>query len=218
MKAPESSGGFDRKLVPQGTHLATCYSMIQLGTVEQEYMGETKMLHKVMLTFEIPEETITIKKDDKEVELPMSISKEYTFSMGDKATLRKDLESWRGKAFTEEEAKNFEIDVLLSKPCLLNIVHKTSRSGKERAEIAGISPLMKGMAKPTQINKSVLFSFDTWDLEVFNSLPEWIRKKIESSQEYQAKGALAKFDMPEIPEDEPLELSSANDAEDDLPF
>ena len=35
-----------REIVPSGTHIARCYSMIHIGTVEWEWQGETKYSNK----------------------------------------------------------------------------------------------------------------------------------------------------------------------------
>lgn len=215
MKAPINQGGYDRKLVPEGTHLAICYQMIQIGTVEEQYMGETKSQHKIMLTFEVPNELIEIEKDGEKKSFPMSISKEYTFSMGDRANLRKDLEGWRGKVFSDEEALAFELDVLLNKPCLINVVHKTSAAGKQRAEIRSISSVMKGMEIPKQTNKSLLFDFEHWDDQVLESMHEWIRNKIKSSMEYKARVNPA---LNEVKPNSNDAVVVMDEADDDLPF
>jgi len=52
----KAGGGTPRELVPAGSHVARCYSMIHIGTIETTYMDETKLQNKVRLTFEIPAE------------------------------------------------------------------------------------------------------------------------------------------------------------------
>src|ERR1700761_8167252 len=105
--------------VPAGTHLGICYRVIDLGTQETNFSGEVKHQHKVMLSWEIPEE----KMDDGR---PFAISQSYTWSMHEKAKLRKDLEAWRGAAFAAKDfgEGGFDIRNLLDKPCTLSIVHK----------------------------------------------------------------------------------------------
>lgn len=220
MKAPKNEGGYDRKLVPEGTHLGICYQMIEIGKVQEEYMGESKIIHKVMLTWEIPEERIEFEKDGEKIDIPMAISKEYTFAMGEKATLRKDLTGWRGKAFEEQEAQDFELDVLLGKPCLITVIHKTSKAGKERAEVASISKIMKGMAVPPTHNKLMLLDYENWDQEVFNALPEWIQNKIKSSDNYKAMVALQSMDTPTVPQSEGYKVTPITEEieDDDFPF
>ncbi len=78
---------------------------------------------------------------------PFMISKNYTISLNEKANLRKDLESWRGRPFTAEELDGFDLEKLKGINCLLNIVEATSKQGKKYAKIASITPLMKGMEK-----------------------------------------------------------------------
>ncbi|MHA1379626.1 MAG: hypothetical protein ACTSRG_14730 [Candidatus Helarchaeota archaeon] len=44
-------------------------------------------------------------------------------SLHAKATMRKFLESWRGKKFTKEELEGFDLQKILGKPCQLQIIH-----------------------------------------------------------------------------------------------
>jgi hypothetical protein len=201
-----------RELVPAGNQVARCYSMVHLGTNIEEYMGEKKAMNKVRISWELPEEMRVF--DEAKGEQPMSISKEYTLSMFEKANLRKELEGWRGKGFTEEEAKVFDITKLLGKSCLLNIIHKTSKSGNEYAVINSISSLPKGMTCPKQINPTFEFNFqDKFDLKVLESLPQFMKDKIKTSVEFKAINN---------PEDQDLTHDDGYtpDAEpaDDLPF
>lgn len=175
-----------KKIVPAGSHVARCYSMIEIGTVETEYLGQEKMLHKVIIDFELPLELAVFKEGDPEK--PFVISKEYTLSFVDKANLRKHLESWRGKAFTDEEAANFDITKLCGVPCMLNIVHKSSSDGtKTYANIASVSPIPKGLTCPDQINPTRILAYDSWDQSVFMSLPNWLSEKIEGTPEFKSK-------------------------------
>jgi hypothetical protein len=51
--------GFDP--VPEGTHNAVCYALIDLGTHLDEKFGNRN--HKLVIIFEIPTERIEIEKD-----------------------------------------------------------------------------------------------------------------------------------------------------------
>ena len=185
MKAPEPQFT-PRTLVPQGNHLAICYEMIEVGTVEEDYMGQSKILPKVRITWELPHETIEVDG----VQKPMAISNEYTFSMGDRATLRRDLESWRGAKFTEEQARDFDIERLLGHPCLLNVIHKTSQtSGKTYEQISAVTPPTKGMSIPKLQNAISVLSYEKFDVEKFEALPDFIKNKMKTSQEYKERVA-----------------------------
>lgn len=203
----KKSGG-DFKRVNPGTYVARCYSMIEIGTITEEYAGEKKRQHKVMLTWELPTE-LEIFDADKGEE-PYAVSKTYTLSMHEKATLRRDLESWRGQGFTEKEAEAFDITALLGKPCMLSIIHRPGKvdPSKIYVEIASISNMPRGLACPDQINPTRMLSFDNWNQELYDGLSDYVKDKIASSEEYAKmnagtpepqlveEGAKAKNDLP----------------------
>jgi hypothetical protein len=179
--------------------------MIEIGTIKEEsgiYAGKEQK--KVRLTWELTHEHHDFGNGLE----PFSISKEFTLSMNEKATLRKMLESWRGVPFTEDEAKRFDVTKLLSKSCLLNVIHKKSGSGKDYADIASIATLPKNMERPQQINPRLELSFDNWNSGIFDTLPDFIKNKIKSSKEYKAMTAPPPSEAP---------IAEPNST-DDLPF
>jgi hypothetical protein len=206
-----SSSGSDFKPVDAGTYVARCYSMVHIGTIEQEYMGEIKEMNKVRISWELPTELKVFKEEKGEQ--PCSVSKEFTLSLHEKANLRKFLESWRGKGFTDEEAKIFNVTNLLGKPCMISIIHKTSKNGKLYAEISAVSTLPKGMTCPAQINENFEFTFTPYTPEKFDELPDWLKDKIKTSKEYRALNEPENTDTNSEIDDPSLPNSN-----DDLPF
>ncbi len=204
--AKESEVKFE--LVPAGNHIARCYSMIEIGTEEQEFQGKKKSLYKVRVTWELPNEKKVF--DPSKGEQPFSISKDYTLSMFDQAALRQDLESWRGKPFNETEAKAFDITKLIGVPCLLNVVHTKSQKGSDYSKIAGVTPLPKGFICPPQVNTSFVFAYDEWNDQKFAGLPEYLRKRIEATPEFKKR-----LDGPLV-DNEPMFQN--DEQHDDLPF
>ena len=99
--------------VPPGMHLARCYRVVDLGTQKSEYLGTIKHLPKVMLQFEVHGEDEAGKPIVTAKNEPMTISKTFTLSLAEKATLRKDLQTWRGREFTPEELRGFELKNVL---------------------------------------------------------------------------------------------------------
>lgn len=205
--ATNTGSGANYDPAPQGNHVARCISMVHIGTVEEEYLGEKKMQNKVRITWELPEEKKVFKEENGEQ--PFVLSKEFTLSMHEKSTLRKWLESWRGKAFTEEESKQFDVAKLVGAPCLLNVIHKEKKDKTMRADIASVSTLPKGMVCPEAINPMIVFSVSDFNQEIFDTFPDFIKDKIKSSREYKA------MQQPNVVEISP---STANDETDDLPF
>ena len=184
LTATDSGGNFKR--VPAGAHIARCFSIIDCGTqTTNGQYGET-IARKVRLGWELfgedeNNEPLTIEFDGKV--MPMTISKTYTLSLGEKANLRKDLTAWRGKAFTEEELKGFDITNVLGKHCMLNVT-VSENNGKTYSNIAGVSPIHKSMAKPDGVHKNITFDLDNFDEEVFNSFHEKLQDYIKQSPEY----------------------------------
>lgn len=125
---------------PPGTHAAVCVDIVDLGILEVSFGGKNKKQHKVRIVWQLAE----VRPDNK----PYQASKRYTLSLHEKAALRKDLESWRGKAFTMEELDGFDLERLLSVPALLNIIEEKKANGTF-ANVASIMRLPKGMEAPT---------------------------------------------------------------------
>jgi len=175
-----------RELIPAGNYLGRCYQMIEIGTVNEIVLGAAKILKKVRIGWELPTEKKVF--NEEKGEQPCVISKEYTLSMHEKSSLRADLKSWRGKDFTEEEAKSFDITKLLGVPCMINIIHKPGKAdpSKTYQTIAGITGVPKGIDVPAQINQTMCLSYDRFDAELFESLPDFIKDKMKGSLEYAA--------------------------------
>ena len=165
--ATNKGGNFT--LAPEGTHVAVCVSVIDLGLQRSEAFNNEQ--EKVHIAWEIAGE----KTDDGK---PLLVSKRYTSSTNEKAALRKDLESWRGKAFSKAEIESFDIRTILGVPCLLNIVHKTN-GDKTYANVKGVMALPKGTAKPKADTKPVSFDLNNWDQIVYESLPDFLKKAID---------------------------------------
>jgi len=131
------------KPAPAGAHAAVCCDVIDLGEIKVEYKGKAKVQHKIRIVWQIEE-----LRDDGN---PFTVNKRYTLSLHEKSTLRKDLESWRGRAFTEQELQGFDIEVLLSVPAMINVIHQ-ARDGSAYANITSIMRLPKSMEAPKVIN------------------------------------------------------------------
>ena len=113
--------------VPPGMHLARCYRVIDLGTQKTEFQGQVKLLPKILVQFEIHGEDESGQKLITSKGEPMSIAKTFTLSLAEKSTLRKDLSSWRGRDFTKEELRGFELKNILGVWAMLSVVKTTDR-------------------------------------------------------------------------------------------
>lgn len=214
--AKESGGGGGEFTpVPQGMHLARCYRVIDLGTQESTYLGTVKKLPKVMLQFEVHGEDengdpIVTGKGE-----PMSISKNFTLSLAEMATLRKDLQTWRGKEFTEIEKKGFEVKNVLGAWAMISVIKAMGNNGKEYTNIAAIMsvpPAIKKAGMPKGHNELKLFEIAEPDMALFDSFSSGLKEKIQKSPEWQARGGSS------APAPVKAVSSGFDDMDDDIPF
>lgn len=191
---PSESGSFE--LTPAGTHVGICYRFIDLGTQMNDYKGERKTRHEIMLSWELPDELMADGR-------PFTCSKTYTWSMNDKATLRQHLESWRGKAFVDEDFEGpqaFNTRKLIGVPCMIAITHVAGeRDGKVMDRIASIGKLTKGINVPPLTNAKVYLALEPegWSQEIYETLSDKVKTKIIGSPEY--RDLMAKKSRPDDP-------------------
>lgn len=189
------NGGKDFPQAPAGTHLAICYMVVDIGQQETHF----GMKPKIVIGWELPFE---LMEDGR----PFAVSGFYTLSLSEKANLRKDLEAWRTRPFTEEEVKGFDVKNVLGKPCQVTIIHNL-KDGKTRASVAGVAGVPKGadgkfIQAPAAKNELLYFDMDNPDKATLDKLPEWIKKQIASAANR--------------PKDMPVDYSTAPGA--DVPF
>lgn len=177
MPKPQSS---DFQPCPAGNQLAVCARLVDLGTQETTYKGKPKQQRKLFVEFQVPGER-NAEGD------PFTVSNRYTFSSHEKATLRKHLESWRGKRFTDDEITDFELRNILGKAACLTIVH-THHNGTTYADLTNVAGLPKGSTAPTLEGETVYLSLDPDDFEpnVFQSLTAKLQETIAKSPEYRS--------------------------------
>lgn len=131
------SGGGNFQPHPTGLHQMVCCDVIDNGVVETAYG---------------PKRKITIRWESQEVSEKghrMTVQQRYTASLNEKARLRQDLEAWRGRAFTADELRKFDLENLIGANASVNVVHRTDSAGKVWGNVASLAPLMKGVPKLT---------------------------------------------------------------------
>ena len=195
------SGGGNYKRVPAGAHVGRCFSLIDLGTQLSSGQYGEKLQHKIQIKWELfgeDEQGAPLVSDDGS---PMTISKSYTLSLSDKASLRKDLASWRGRDFTEEEAKAFDVTKLLGAYCMVNVT-TSENNGKTYTNVAGLTPLPSALknSKPNAVHENVIFNLDEPDWTLFESFHDKLKEAIKRSPEYaKASGTMSETSDEEIP-------------------
>lgn len=187
---------------PEGNHVACCYAIVDLGTHEESFDGQPpKSKRKVFIQWEICSES---RQDGS----CFRIGDFYALSSHQKSNFRKDLESWRGKAFSDEDFGNFRLQKLLGKPCMLNVV-QIEKDGKTKSKIASIASMPKGMPSP-KLSEPALFASlepDEFDATAYERVPDFLKEDITKSPEW---GALHTGRGPAMP--------YSNEEADDIPF
>lgn len=178
-------------LVPAGAHIAILYSIIELGTMHGEYMGQPKTQKKIRLSWELPEETAEFDGEKK----PLVVGKTFTASLYEQAKLRPIVAGMLG-GLTEEQEEVFNIKDLLGKACILQVSHD-EYMGRKFANILSAAQLPKGTSKPVQTNPSLYLDYsDGWDETVYTSLPQWLKDKMAESDEMKARQEVRPEDIP----------------------
>lgn len=194
----KDTGGGDYEIAPSGNHLAIAYLLVDIGTQDTPFGTKQQLL----LGWELCRE---IMEDGR----PFGLSSFYTRSLSAKSNLHRDLVSWRGREFTTQELEGFDLENILGKPCLLNVVHDTNEQQRTRAKVAGVTKLPKGTEVPEQLNPSVVYHIEDKAGGAFDNLPEWIQGKIKDSQEWRGIEAPAPEAAPDWTPD---------DFDDEIPF
>lgn len=209
----KENGGTSIPNLADGVYTAISSMLIDLGVQRNEKFDKDQ--RKFILIWNVVGETVKIG----DLELPRTINKEYGFSLNEKSNLRKDLESWRGQAFTEEELRGFYLSNILNKGCQLQIINKES-NGKQYNNIAGIMALAKGM-QVEQLDETIVFDMEeqeSWNN--YHKVPGWIKEKIKKAINLAETGFdkyIADYEK-EHGEEEIPSYDKVIESDDDLPF
>lgn len=214
------SGGGNFKRVPQGVFIGRCFSLVDLGTQTTTGQYGTKQQHKIRIGWELfgdDENGAPLTIDVDGVDMPMTISKSYTVSLHEKSGLRRDLAAWRGRDFTDEEAKAFDVAKLMGAYCMINVTESES-NGKTYSNVGGITPLPGALknAKPEPVHEPVVFDLDSPDWNVFATFHEKLQDAIKLSPEF-AK-ATGEKQAPAQAQTQAQSQPGASFHDDDIPF
>jgi len=233
-----SSSGGDYENLEPGRYQATCYKLIDAGTREESYQeGPLRKRHIVYVYWEVTakqeiddaeEHWEPITMDDGRL---FSASKKYTASLNENAALFKDLKSWRGKPFSDEDLSGFELPKVLGVTAELEMVKQNKDSDKVKVE---------GVYKPDGGMKKVATKIDIYAKEwtgescqeskdmcdIVEDMPPWMKEMIDQSFEILAAQAKAPAQM--TPDERKMmapaesgglaDLAKEEAAEEDIPF
>ena len=168
---------------PPGSYLARCVRLIDCGTQKTDFQGEVKTARKIAVSFEVLDDEARMTDGRN-----FMLSKRYTASLHEKAGLRKDLASWRGRDFTPDELKGFDLVNVLGKLAFISVVEATKPDGKTYTNLASLMKPPKGMVAPESAASEPLLHWDMSaaqpDWTVFDALHERLQAQIAESPEF----------------------------------
>lgn len=180
LKAPVSAGG-NYEAPDAGQYFARCFGIYDIGTqtVTSKSFG-TAQKRQVNIAFELLKnmDEEDVRRDDGK---PFVISQTFTFSMHERATLRKFIGDWLGRPLTEKEVQEFDLASLIGRPTLIQVVHKQSGDNT----YANIGTIMTTKKSFEGVNPEVVFSVEQPDAgDMLDNLPQWLQEKVRGSLEW----------------------------------
>lgn len=164
----------------EGIYEAVCSGLIDLGRQYSEQYNKSN--DQVRLVWDVLGETV--KYGDKES--PRQVFSDLTVSLDEKSNLRKLLQSWRGKSFTPDELKGFNLCNVLGVGCQVQIIHKSNDRGTY-ARVNTVIPLPKGKKSP-QVATTVFDMSDDATYPVFEALPHYLQVRISEAENFDDTG------------------------------
>ena len=179
---------FTREIPPADLFIGRCYSIVDYGTQETSFQGDIKQKHQIYVGWEL--DSYMQEPGDNQGK-PFVVGKKYGFSLHEQASLRKDLAKWRGKDFTDEEIKTFDLINILGTYATIQIAHTPSRDDPSiiYANISSIAPYNSKVGQKMEpINDNIFFDMSETDsgklIASYQKVYKWQQDIIKKSAEW----------------------------------
>lgn len=186
-KVASSGGNFNIDPLEAGTYPIRLVQVLSLGLQPQRpFKGEEKPpKEELMLTYEFLDEFLKGEDGEDLEDKPRWLSETLPLNNleNDRANSTK-----RYYAFDPKEASGGDWAELVGTPAMATVVLNPSRKDPSKIyeNIASVSTMRaKEATKATElVNQPKVFDIDAPDMDVFNSLPEWIQEKMKNNLEF----------------------------------
>lgn len=177
------SGLPQQENIDVGTYPGRLVQLIDLGMQPNSYKGEQKPpVQKIYTTYELSDEFCKDEEGKELSDKPRWLSESFPFYNleADKAK-----STARYLALDPNREKDGDWTGIIGNPVNITIVHN-SKGDKVYDNIGSTSPMRTKDAEklPELVNPPKVFSMDDPDMDVFNSLPKWLREEITSGLEF----------------------------------
>ena len=196
MKAPKEQ---TKKGLDAGIYHAVCYSVIDAGTAENKFDGKKK--RSLILGWQLLDQFYPDGNN-------LKLHKTVTFSMNERATLRKYIASW----FSGEQGdiEDFDFSKLLNKGCSLILAPNSVGN----VTVENVMPYNTEGIELDYVELFDLSTFKGGELPI--ALDDWKKETIKSSDEYQRikSGGTVKA----VQEAFGAKVTNIDEAETEVPF
>ena len=200
-----------------GAYPARTVGIIDLGLQPQSYKGEEKAPGRMVnVTYELVDEFMVDEDGQPDKAKPRWLSEQFVLH---NIESEKAKSTARYKALDPTNVYHGDFLALVDIPVNVTIVLNPNPKNKDRPyeNISGITTMRTKDAEacPALVNKPTTFDLDEPSLEVYEKIPAWLKKKIESNLEF--NGSL--FQTLLGAEDKPPQKGAVdNSDEEDAPF
>lgn len=214
---PRKASGKQQPNLEPGGYPARVVQLIDLGLQAQRpYQGQEKgPAYEIMLTYELVDEFMKDDDDEPIKDKPRWVSETFPLHplVADKAKSTK-----RYLALDPSQAFKGDFSKLIDTPCTVTIVNNKGADGRVYDNIGNVSTMRPREAVncPPLVNPTKVFDLDAPNMEVFNSLPEWLREKIKGNLNFQGSKLQAALDGNVPKQDKPAPRKEA--PADDNPY
>jgi hypothetical protein len=184
IKANSGKGG-DWEPMPAGSYRSVITGFIHIGTQDGGQYGPKNQCIVIYLPFDEDDDKPLLNTEGQ----PWTISKFYTLSFNEKASLRLDVETILGRSFKDEE--EFDVRELIGMQARIRIEHTEGKTkdGKPvtRAKVSKVESVSKrDRIDPDRLvdMATLFFEISAIDCPIPDTVGEWAKSKIMASPEW----------------------------------
>jgi hypothetical protein len=165
--------GFERDLIPSGTHAARCVRVIEIGKQYSKQFDTES--NKVIIVLALPSVMVNVGGEEKQafVSNPFGI----TISNNDRSSMKQ----YTRALDPQGEAKN--LGDFLNKTCQVLITHRT-KDDKTYARLDSVAPILPGFPVPELDTEPFWFRWNNPDPALWEKLPDFQKQLIKEATNY----------------------------------
>lgn len=208
-KATSTSGPKAEPLEPDN-YMARIALVVDLGVQNQRpYKGQEKPpAQELLITYELVSEFMKDEDGNDDPERPRWISERFPlFNLN----AERAKSTKRYLALDPKLAHEGDFSQLAGAACLVTVVNN-ERDGRVYNNVGNVSPPLKGVDIPANVNEPVVFDFDSPDPDAWERIPEWIQNIVKEALNYPGSRVQSMVEGTEVEEESPAAV-----ADDDIP-